>query len=91
MSTFQTLRQLHAIIGTALSDIETNFRANGLADWPSLDEPFTPGAAESATAQCVEATNLIVAAAEQMSATVRGPFFTLFDASMAVRFPLFHG
>jgi hypothetical protein len=34
MSTFQTLRQLHAIIGTALSDIETNFRANGHADWP---------------------------------------------------------
>jgi hypothetical protein len=60
-----------------------NFTANG-TDWPSLDEPFTPGAAESAAAQCVEATNRIVAAAEQMTATVRGPLFTLFDASMMV-------
>ena len=83
MSTFQTLRQLHNIIGNALNDLESSFSAKNL-DWPSLDKPFSPGPAESAVAQCTETTNKIVAAAEQITATVRRPVFTLFDASMAV-------
>jgi len=86
MSTFQTLRELHNIIGSALHELETDFNAKNL-DWPSLDECFTPGAAENAAAKCAETTNKIVAAAEQITTTVRGPPFTLFDASMAYYLP----
>jgi hypothetical protein len=85
MSTLKTLRQLHTIIGDAISKIETDFDANAL-DWPSLDNPHVLGRAEAAasTPHSVDACNRIVAAAEQLTATVRGPAFTLFDASMGV-------
>ncbi|KAF8521225.1 S-adenosyl-L-methionine-dependent methyltransferase [Hysterangium stoloniferum] len=86
MSTFQTLRQLHNIIGSALDGLENNFREKNL-DWPALDKPFIPGEEESAAALCAETTNKIVAAAEQITATVRGPSFSLFDASMAYHLP----
>ncbi|KAF8506141.1 S-adenosyl-L-methionine-dependent methyltransferase [Hysterangium stoloniferum] len=86
MSTFQTLRQLHSLIGHALDHLEVHFKGRNL-DWPSLDKSFTPGESESAVAHCVDATNKIVAAAEQLAVTVQRPSFTLFDASMAYHLP----
>jgi hypothetical protein len=85
MSTLKILRQLHTIIGDALSKIETDFDDKTL-DWPSLDDAHAIGPAEVAASapNSVDASNLIVAAAEQLTATIRGPAFTLFDASMGV-------
>ncbi|KAF8585273.1 O-methyltransferase [Ramaria rubella] len=88
MSTFRVLRRLHSIIGESLSQIESSFKAKSL-DWPSLDQPHAPGPEEAAASapESVEATNKIVAAAEQLTATVRGAQFTLYDASMGYHLP----
>jgi len=88
MSNLEILHQLHAIIGDSISQLESDFKKRSL-DWPSLDQPLTPGPAEDAAASSdnVDAVNKIVAAAEQLTATVRGPAFTIFDASMAYHLP----
>ncbi|KAF8581832.1 S-adenosyl-L-methionine-dependent methyltransferase [Ramaria rubella] len=88
MSTFHILRQLHSIIGDALSRLEDKFQAESL-DWPSLDEPYTPDPATSAAVapDSVEAIDQIVAAAEQLITTVRSPAVTLTDASMSFYLP----
>ena len=68
-----------------LSKIEADSHAKSL-DWPSPDNTHIIGPAEAAasTPNSVDVCNIIVAAAEKLTAMMRGPDFTLFDASTGV-------
>ena len=68
-----------------LSKIEADSHAKSL-DWPSPDNTHIIGPAEAAasTPNNVDVCNIIVAAAEKLTAMMRGPDFTLFDASTGV-------
>ncbi|KAH9851408.1 S-adenosyl-L-methionine-dependent methyltransferase [Lenzites betulinus] len=92
MATFATLRALHTIIGDALTDIERVYNAPPLGDtpldYPSLDVPCYKGSpqpdAERLTLDpaVVAASNQIVAACGQLSATLHKPFLQLSEAHM---------
>ncbi|KZV88454.1 S-adenosyl-L-methionine-dependent methyltransferase [Exidia glandulosa HHB12029] len=87
--TFADIKQLLSVLNTAVDALEANFKAQSL-DFPSLDEPVEPESpAERATtsAEAREAIDLIVAAAAQLTATVRAPFTTLFEISGAAFLP----
>ncbi|KAH9894797.1 S-adenosyl-L-methionine-dependent methyltransferase [Cubamyces lactineus] len=97
MSTFETLRALHGLIGDALGEIENVYRTQpgptGPLDFPSLDKPYYKTAAHSPELEIaekltsdpavVDAANRIVAACGQLSASVHKPFFQLTDAMMS--------
>ena len=97
--TFAKLRALHTVIGQALDEIEQVYKANSPdgapLDYPSLDVPYYSSLkhapeVEKAEALRIEATvfaasNRIVAAAGQLSATVNKPWFTLIESINAVR------
>ena len=98
MSTFETLRALHGLIGDALGEIEKVYRtqpgAAGPLDFPSLDKPYYKTVVHSSELEAAEkltsdpavvgAANRIVAACAQLSASVHKPFFQLTDAMMSV-------
>ena len=99
--TFATLRALHAVIGTAINDIERVYSErspNNPVDYPSLDEPYyttahhTPAEefAESLKSDptVVTASMNIVAACAQLSATVNKPWSRLMSDMLWVRFSL---
>lgn len=87
--TFDTLRQLHGLIGQSLETLEDLFSASQL-EFPSLDGHFE---AEDASEKlrlsdrAVEASNIIVAAAEQLIALVKLPYISLCDGVMAYHLP----
>ncbi|KAI0360847.1 S-adenosyl-L-methionine-dependent methyltransferase [Trametes cingulata] len=96
MSTFATLRALHALIGDALSEVERIYRdqpGHGPLDYPSPDVPFykaAPHAPEQEAAEkltsdpwVMDAVGRIVAACGQLVASVQRPFPQLTDAVMA--------
>ncbi|TBU26516.1 O-methyltransferase [Dichomitus squalens] len=89
--TFATLRASHAVIGGAISDIESTFGAHEL-DSPSLDVPYYANTSLITTDQqraeelrgdpeVFGATNTIVAACGQLAAAVHKPFFSLVEGA----------
>ncbi len=98
MTTFETLRALHTLVGDALAEIERVYhdppQGGGPVDYPSLDVPFyknsapgTTNTAEDLTSDpaVMTAANTIVAACGQIAATLHKPFFQLCEANMGVR------
>ena len=98
--TFSTLRALHAIIGTAIDDIERIYRGRSQStgnpvDYPSLDEPYyhtgqhTPdedlAEALKSDPDVVAASMRIVAACGQLSTTVNKPWSGLMEDLLWVR------
>ncbi|KAI9063977.1 S-adenosyl-L-methionine-dependent methyltransferase [Trametes sanguinea] len=89
--TFSTLRALHALIGEAIDDLERLYaersEPSDPLDFPSLDEPYYADAKHTSAQERAEtmriepdvsfATQRIVAACDQMSATVNRPWFGL--------------
>ncbi|KAF8510931.1 S-adenosyl-L-methionine-dependent methyltransferase [Hysterangium stoloniferum] len=83
------LRQLHAVIGNALSILDTTF-SNAQVTYPSIDDVYAPSSLSeqlTTSPEVVEASNLIVAAAEQLIANVKLPYLSLYDAMMAYHIP----
>jgi hypothetical protein len=72
---------LSAIISSAVANIDAIYAAEG-ATFPSLDDPFRPSPLDG---KVQEATDLIIAAAAQLIATVRPPPVTLLEAAGSVR------
>ena len=94
--TFATLRALHAVIGTAIDEMERTYRARAPnLDYPSLDEPYYPTAQHTPEEELAEtlkadpdvaaASKRIVAACGQLSTTVNKPWFGLMEDVQAVR------
>lgn len=96
--TFANLRALHAVIGEAIDEIEKVYKANSEGtplDYPSLDIPYYSSQKHAAEVDKAEAlrvehtvfaaSNRIVSAAGQLSATVNKPWFTLIESINAVR------
>lgn len=94
--TFATLRALHAVIGTAIDEIERRYRHNSpQLDYPSLDEPCYPGAectsdeelakTLQADSRVAAASMMIVAACRQLSATVNKPWAGLMEDVKGVK------
>ena len=86
MSANTTLRRLSAIISDAVDKIEEQ-SANAGHPYPSLNEPFDPtNPSEALTVDPVVLQNamLLIAAANQLIATVRLPATTVFDMSLGV-------
>ncbi|KAH9888541.1 S-adenosyl-L-methionine-dependent methyltransferase [Cubamyces lactineus] len=98
MTTFATLRALHACIGDALSDLERVYEGRSRSpssplDYPSLDVPHYPNLAISPTDELAEqlvndpsalvAINSIAAACGQMSATVNRPWECVRDVAIS--------
>lgn len=100
--TIAILRALHAVIGSAIDEIEqvykTQSSSTGLhLDYPSLDVPFYSTRTNSPEVEKSEelrtdpivfgAANKIVAACGQFTATVHKPFFSLIECVNGVRLP----
>ena len=86
MSANTTLRRLSAIISDAVDKIEEQ-SANAGHPYPSLNEPFDPtNPSEALTVDPVvlQNTMLLIAAANQIIATVRLPAMSVYDMSLAV-------
>ncbi|KAI0324796.1 S-adenosyl-L-methionine-dependent methyltransferase [Cubamyces sp. BRFM 1775] len=98
MTTFATLRALHACIGDALSDLERVYKERSPSpssplDYPSLDVPHYPNQPISPADELAEqlvndpsalvAIRSIVAACGQMSATVRRPWGAVRDIAVS--------
>ncbi len=97
--TVETLRALHAAIGQAIDEIERVYKAHsregGTAlQFPPLDVPYYSTVKNSAEVDKAEelrtdpvvfgATNRIVAACGQITATVHKPFFQLVEGGQGV-------
>ena len=93
--TFATLRALHAVIGTAIDEMERTYRARAPnLDYPSLDEPYYPTAQHTPEEDLAEtlksdpdvaaASKRIVAACGQLAASVHRPFFSLIEGVLSV-------
>lgn len=80
MAAISPISALSAIISSAVANIDAAYAAQGVT-FPSLDEPFRPSPMDG---KVQDATNLIIAAAAQLIATVRPPPLTLLDAAGAV-------
>lgn len=81
--TFSNIRQLLHILTQAVDALEADFKKQDV-DFPALDDPTNAGSSsEIATTSedAVKAIDLIVAAAAQLTATVRAPFNTLAEAT----------
>ncbi|EJD48887.1 S-adenosyl-L-methionine-dependent methyltransferase [Auricularia subglabra TFB-10046 SS5] len=81
--TLQNIRQLLNILTQAVDALEAELKKKDV-DFPALDTPISVGSpAELSTTseEAVKAIDLIVAAAGQLTATVRAPFATLMEAS----------
>ena len=98
--TFATLRALHAVIGSAIDDIEHVYRersqGSGL-DYPSLDEPYYHTVHHTPDEELAEAlkgddavavaSKQIVAACAQIFAAVNKPWSALTQNMLWVRRP----
>lgn len=84
--TLNSLHLLHNIIGDALNELDCAYRAKGL-DYPSLEESGTVDEREqlALTPSLIAASDRIVAACDQLLATVRSPYASVCDAAMSVR------
>ncbi|KAI0063823.1 S-adenosyl-L-methionine-dependent methyltransferase [Artomyces pyxidatus] len=76
------LKALATIISSSVQTLESAYSKKGVP-FPSLDDPFQPISLYNEH-DVVTATNLIVAAAHQIIATVRQPMDTLFDYAPAM-------
>jgi hypothetical protein len=74
------LRTLLDILSTQVDNIEANYAKAGVS-YPSLDQPFVPSPMDH-DPQTVMATQVAVAAATQLLATLRSPLDSLW--SMAI-------
>ena len=96
--TFATLRALHAVIGTAIDDIEHVYRERSQEEpmeFPSLDEPYYHSARHTPEEELAEALKddpavvtasmRVVAACAQLSATVNKPWLALMEDMLWVR------
>ena len=96
--TFATLRALHAVIGSAIDDIERvygQYSQDDPVDYPSLDEPYYNTAQHAPKEELAEslksdpdvvtASMSIVAACAQLSATVNKPWSRLMTDMLWVR------
>ena len=99
--TFATLRALHAVIGTAINDIERVYNQHSQdspVDYPSLDEPYYSTAQHTPEEELAEslrsdpavviASMSIVAACAQLSAAVNKPWTRLMMDMLWARFSL---
>ncbi|PIL29532.1 hypothetical protein GSI_08340 [Ganoderma sinense ZZ0214-1] len=98
--TFATLRALHAVIGTAIDDIERVYIERSpqgdTLEYPSLDEPYYHTAQHTPEEELAEAlkddpavaaaSKRIVAACAQLSTTVNKPWFRLMEDVMWAQF-----
>ena len=100
--TFSTLRALHAVIGTAIDDIERVYRERSQGapvEFPSLDQPhyrtaqYTPdedlAEALKGDPAVAAASKRIVAACGQLSTTVNKPWSALMEDLLWVRIVVF--
>ena len=94
--TFATLRALHAVIGSAIDEMERVYREQPTpVDFPSLDTPYykaDPHTPEEDLAENLKADHVvavasqrIVAACGQLSTTVNKPWFGLVEDVHGVR------
>jgi hypothetical protein len=82
-----SLRVLADIISDAVDRIDNEYAAAHL-DFPSLNELFDPKDPANvflADAQVIKNTSLVVAAAEQLVATIRPPVIVAGDLGLVVR------
>ncbi|KAI0737198.1 S-adenosyl-L-methionine-dependent methyltransferase [Daedaleopsis nitida] len=97
--TFAKLRALHAAIGEAIDEIEKVYKTSSDGaplDYPSLDMPYytsekhTPEVDKAEALRIQDtvfaASNRIVSAAGQLSATVNKPWFSLIEGINATNF-----
>lgn len=85
----QSLQQLYSLIGESLKTLEGVF-SDSQHTFPSLDEvydPKDPSEALLLDPRVIEASNVIVSAAEQLTATVKLPYLSLCDAVMGYHLP----
>lgn len=81
-----TLRTLIDILSAAVGKIEDQYAAAGL-ELPSLNDPFDmskPGDAMLFSPDVARQASVVVAAAEQLSVTVRPPQFVLLESTLSV-------
>jgi hypothetical protein len=76
------LDALLGVISSGLAEIKTIYSKEGIST-PSLDDPYSPNPVERKVGQ---ATNLVVAAAFQLIATLRHPSGSLVEASGGVSY-----
>ena len=82
MPSASPLRQLADIISASVDRIDAQL-LQAKVDYPSLDNPFnptSPSEAATATPEVVQSSFLVVAACAQLSAIVKMPALTLYDA-----------
>jgi hypothetical protein len=82
MPSTSPLRQLADIISASVDNIDAQL-LQAKVGYPSLDDPFNPmSPSEAATAnpEVVQSSFLVVAACAQLSAIVKMPALTLYDA-----------
>jgi hypothetical protein len=80
MTSPSSLRTLLNILSTQVDTIEANYAKAGVP-YPSLDQPFTPGPMDR-DPQTAMATQVAVAAATQLLATLRSPLDSLFELAV---------
>lgn len=81
---FDALRALHSIIGSALDDIQRVYQGT---DFPLLDKPLdreSPSERLASDPSVVDATKKMIAAAGQLVASVQTPTFGIIDAALRV-------
>ncbi|KAI0063775.1 S-adenosyl-L-methionine-dependent methyltransferase [Artomyces pyxidatus] len=76
------LKALANLISSSVQTLESAYSKKGVA-FPSLDDPFQPGSLNNEP-DVETATNLIIAAAHQIIATVRQPVDTVYDYAPAM-------
>lgn len=89
MTSVSSLRALSDIIADSVTQIEQCY-AKASATVPLLDEPFNPANQAEAVAMdpaVGAASALIIAAASQLTATVRHPALSLMNGALSVMFP----
>lgn len=79
------LKLLHTLIGQGIMDLEAAFDSRGF-QYPSMQDPYQRSKSQELAEDdsLLNATNMIVAAADQLIASVRHPFATICDAAMSV-------
>ena len=79
------LSALVSIISSGVHTLESTYSKHG-SKFPSLDDPYVPGALEEDPA-LIETTRLVVAAAAQLIATVRLPEDTVREYALSMYIP----
>jgi hypothetical protein len=77
------LRALLSLISSGIDTIESTYAKNGVS-FPSLDEPASQLQPDRAEGETMGDAAIVIAAAAQLIASVRGPVASLMDAASGV-------